>query len=259
MPLMLGCPVRELTINPGLAFFEVQQATPAKQIIGPSQVQIEATIVEVSRTELPVDFFDPNSDEMEARIPLIGQPLERSPLVNIPLDQTDTILEILNQTLLPEIGSQATVDVEIVALSLVSVEPIEVTFNNGQNPELWDVGVTLDINAQVPGTLNVNRTGSNSGTANGQIPITIEVEFERQSDNAERTLEKTVTLNLPVFDWTGAPGEINWPQDVSTNIVPGLSEIPFIGNLFRRSQVEASRNELLIFITPTVRYAESNS
>ncbi len=252
LPLMLGCPVRELAINPGFAFFEVQQASPAKDVIGPQQVVIEATIIEVSRTELSVNFFDPNSDPVDAAIPFVGQALQRSPLIDADLDQTDTILEILNQSLLPQIGSQATVQAKVVQMQLVSIDPVEVTYNEGQNPELWDVGLTLVIAAQLPGQLNVTRTGNNSGTASGQLPIIATLEFERQSDDAERSIVKTETLDIPSFPWGAYPNEFNWPQNGRTNMVPGLSMIPFINNLFQRQQVEASRNELLIFITPTI-------
>lgn len=252
IPLMLGCPVRNLTINPGFAFFEVQQASGAKDVTGPRQVVIEATIIEVSRTELPVDFFDPNSDALDATIPFVGQPLETSPLVNGNLDRTDTLMAILQQVNLSEIGSQATVQAKIAQMSLMSIDPITVTYNSGQDPELWDVGLTIDFTVQMPGALNVTRTGTDSGTAEGQLPVITELSFVRRADGKEVPLEKSGILDLSQFNWSTNPVELNWPQNGRTNMVPGLSKIPVIGNLFEREQVEMRETELLIFITPTI-------
>ena len=252
IPMMLGCPVRNLSINPGFAFFEVQQASGAKDVIGPRQVVIEATIIEISRTELPVDFFDPNSDPLDATIPFVGQPLRTSPLVSGNLDQTDTLLAILEQADLPEIGSQATIPAKIAQMSLASIEPVIVTYNSGQDPELWDVGLMVDFELQMPGNLNVTRTGADSGTANGQLPVIVELSFVRRADGKALSLEKSALLDISQFNWSANPNELNWPQNGRTNMVPGLSEIPAIGNLFEREQVEMSKTELLIFITPTI-------
>jgi hypothetical protein len=252
IPLMLGCPVRELTIDPGFALFQVQQADSAKDVTGPRQVLIEATILELSQSELPVDFFDPNSDPLDATVPLIGSPIVNSMYINGNLGMTDSLLEIIDPIVLPQIDSQITIAVKFVEMNLVAVNPIEVTYNGGQNPEFWDVGIVLDVVPQVPGNLNVVRTGADSGYANGQVPIDLDIVLTRQSDSAQRLLDKGTTLVLPQFDWIANKNEMNWPANGSTNFVPGLSKIPVLGNLFRRKQVEASSSELLIFITPTI-------
>lgn len=252
LPLILGCPVRNLTIEPGFAFFEVQEAPAQKDVIGPSQVMIQATIVEVTQEELVADFFDPGSDPLGAAIAFAGVPIEQSPHVDGNLGKTDTLLEIMQQVDLPEIGSQVMVDVKFIEVSLASLTALGVTFDGGQNEELWDVIFTIDVNDQVPGYLNLVRTEANSGTASGQLPIVVDLTFVRQSDSAERTIEKSATLVLPQFDWSTVPDEVNWPGNGRTNLVPGLGRIPLLGNLFRRSQIEANDSELLIFITPTI-------
>ena len=252
IPLMFGCPVRELTIDPGFALFQVQQADSTKDVIGPQQVLIEASILELSRSELPVDFFDPNSDAVEASVPLVGWPIQSSRFINGNLGMTDSILEFIDPIVLPQIDSQITVPVQFVEMNLIAINPIEVTYNGGQNPEFWDVGITLEVVPQVSGNLNVVRTGADAGYANGQIPIELDLVLTRQSDNAQRLLDKGVTLVLPQFDWIANKNEMNWPTNGSANIVPGLSKIPVLGNLFRRKQVEAQSSELLIFITPTI-------
>ena len=56
------------------------------------------------------------------------------------------------------------IEIEIVALSLVSVAPIIVTYNGGQDPEQWDVAVDLSEVTAPPGTLHATKTHCNGGT-----------------------------------------------------------------------------------------------
>ena len=89
---------------------------------------------------IPADFFDPGSDPLAGRIEFEGVPLPT--LVGPPFSPTDTIVERLAPAVLPGPGTQDTIPIEIVALSLQSAQPITVTYS-GVNPELWDVQVCL--------------------------------------------------------------------------------------------------------------------
>ncbi|MCH8251392.1 MAG: thrombospondin type 3 repeat-containing protein [Planctomycetes bacterium] len=70
-----------------------------------------------------------------------------------------------------EVGDSVTVDVQIIALSLVSVEPITVTFNDGQDPEEWDVSVCLSAFGQPMGSMTITLDEADGGTFDSSIPV----------------------------------------------------------------------------------------
>jgi hypothetical protein len=250
--LMQGCPVRPLTITPGFAFFEVLSPPPTKDVIGPPQVTIEATILQVDSSKLPVDFFDSGSDPLNLSTAMMGYPLMTTPLVDGDIGTTDTIMAILDEAVLDGIGSTATAPVKIPQMNLVATQLIEVTYDGGQNPELWELGLDLNIEDQQPGVMGLMRTSRAGGTAEAQIPILAKLSFVRMSDSAERTLELSIDLIFELFNWTIEPDEVNWPAPGRTNLVPALSRVPTVGRLFRREQAKGESAELLIFITPTI-------
>jgi hypothetical protein len=252
LPTLFGCPVRPITINPGFAFFEVLDADSSKDVIGPSQVQIEATVIEITPSIIPIDFFNSGSDPLTATVPLVGDPLLTSPLVDGDLGTTDTLLAILAPIELPYIDSEATVQAKFAQSRQVTIESVIVTYEGGMAPEPWDLALELEIPSQVLGFINIARTGRNTGILMGEIPIVGKLFFTRQSDETERTVEFEDILFIQATSWVTEPDEVNWPQVGRTNLVPGLRELPMIGNLFRREQVEARGERLLFFLAPVI-------
>lgn len=118
---------------------------------------------------IPADFFGPGSDPFTGTVDLIGEPLTTIP-DNV-LGPTDTIIERKEFALLPECPSVATVDIEIVALSLVSVNPIIVTFNGGQDPQNWDVKVCLSSQPQQTGSMTISQNCTEGGTFDALLPV----------------------------------------------------------------------------------------
>jgi hypothetical protein len=100
----------------------------------------------------------------------------------------DTIVQRKTTASLPTIGSEDVIDIEIVALSLVSTNPITVTYNGGLNPELWDMYVGLSA-SQINGNALIRKTHANGGTFDSDLPVVPTFVFVRQSDAAERTLD----------------------------------------------------------------------
>ncbi|MEK9644339.1 MAG: hypothetical protein VW547_02220 [Alphaproteobacteria bacterium] len=91
-------------------------------------------------------------------------------------DGADTILDIGAPVTLNNIGDSGTTDIQIVALDLVSVAPIEIDF--GAGTQFFDVFVMLDPSAtQLPGSVTFTRTGENAGTYLYTIPETLLVNF----------------------------------------------------------------------------------
>lgn len=137
---------------------------------------------------IPADFFGPGSDPFEGTIVLVGSPLCSEP-VGV-LEATDTIVRRLTDSGdLDDLAPHA-VDVELIALSLASIEPITVTFNGGQNPELWDVQVYLSTTAAQPvGTMTITKTHDDGGTFDSTFGVIPRFIFVRQSPAATMVLD----------------------------------------------------------------------
>jgi hypothetical protein len=117
---------------------------------------------------LPADFFGPGSDPFFGTVFFTGEPI---PLYEgQPTGGADTIVQRQTPASLPFNGSSDTVPIEIVELSLVSTEPIVVTYNGGQNPSLWDVRVQLGP-APSLGSMQINRQTSAGGTYSATLNV----------------------------------------------------------------------------------------
>jgi len=169
-----------LSINPGIDAF---RTSPGDQIFLP----------DFQGNPIPADFFDPGSDAFGAPVCLRGGPpvLTNPPLTDFGASsETDTIIERLNFCTFNAFPDFCSVGVEMRAISLVSVEPITVAYNGGQNPELWDIRVCLSDLPQPPGgTMDINRDDPNSGVFFSFIQVLPKFIFVRQSDSAIREID----------------------------------------------------------------------
>jgi len=158
---------------------------------------------------VPADFFDPGSEPFADAIPLKGSPLITSPPGA--LGSTDCIIRRPNPpVILPMPGSSGTVPIEIIALNLVSVNPITVKYITGP-PEQWIVQVTLS--SQMPqqlGQMTIRKKCCNGGTFDSQLPVTPKFIFTRISDNAKRVLDLGGFLPPIMFQTTGG----HWSHDI---------------------------------------------
>lgn len=129
-----------------------------------------ATFQDFAADPIPPDFFGPGSDPFTNRIVFQGQPLSTTPPEAI--FPTDTIVERQSRAELQP-GRTDTVPIEIVALSLVSVQPITVTHNGGQNPQLWNVQVCLSsVSTQAQGTMTITADNCGfGGTFTATLPV----------------------------------------------------------------------------------------
>ncbi len=162
--LLFGSMAQALTILPGTDLFETPESP--------------YTYMDFGLVPIPADFFGPGSDPFTGTVALRGVPSTTNP-PSI-LGPTDTIVKRTNQAELPTCGSAATVDIEIVALSLTSVTPITVTYNGGQNPENWDIDVCLSSDsAQTPGSMTINQDCPEGGTFDANLPVLPKFTFTR--------------------------------------------------------------------------------
>jgi len=119
---------------------------------------------------IPAGFFGPGSDPFDQPVHFEGfPPLGTTLCPGNDLSGIDTIVERLGTATLPEIGSSDTIPIEIVELQLRNADPIEVTYNGGQNPEFWDLMVTLTPSAPSLGLMTLTKTHAGGGVADIEL------------------------------------------------------------------------------------------
>lgn len=117
---------------------------------------------------IPADFFGPGSDPFVGVVNFVGEPL--GTYLGQPTGPADTIVQRPGDASLPIVPSSDTIPIQIVALSLVSVDPIVVTFNGGQNPTQFDVAVTLG-NQPSTGSMTITHSTTEGGTYDATINV----------------------------------------------------------------------------------------
>jgi hypothetical protein len=113
---------------------------------------------------IPAGFFGPGSDPFDQPVHFEGFPPLSTPLCpDNDLSGIDTIVERLGTAVLPNIGASDVIPIEIVELKLLNADPIEVTYDGGQNPEIWDLTVTLAPSAPSLGLMTLTKTHAGGG------------------------------------------------------------------------------------------------
>jgi hypothetical protein len=105
-----------------------------------------------SHDPIPSGFFGPGSDAFLGFFRLSGIPFHET--------TADTVVRRLSDfNITGKNDAPVTIPIQIVMLSLATVtNPITVTYNQGQNPELWDVRVSLSPNEQqLVGSMTISR------------------------------------------------------------------------------------------------------
>ena len=167
---------------------------------------------------LPADFFGPGSDPFDNPINFEGQPIPVNPADN--LGGADAIVERREEAILPTDGSSDQVETEMVALKLVSSEPIIVTFWGGANWEEWNVTVCLsNVAPPPPGIMNIVRECCNGGGFQLQGQFRPRFIFSQIQGLTEFVLDYPGYIDFVTTDgrWSA---EVHPPYNVPTS--PGL-------------------------------------
>lgn len=150
---------------------------------------------------IPADFFGPGSDPFDGEVCLEGQPLGVTEYGEFA--EADTLIQRATDPFdrcdLPS-PTPRTVPIEIVALSLKSVDPITVTYNGGMSSEDWDVAVDLSAAPASTGSLNVIKEHCNGGTYTSDLNVYPKFTFTKVGE----------PTNQQVLD-TGAEGICSVP------------------------------------------------
>ena len=160
-----------LAASPALAQCSIAPGSDIFQTPGPTGGGGGGGGATYDELSLPSDFFGPGSDPFDGVVYFKGQPF----WVPGPwgFETADTIVERLTTANLPNpLGSQDTVDTQMVALSLVSIDPITVTFNGGVDMATYDVQVCLSSMTPQPlGWMTIRHLCPNGGTFDSFTPV----------------------------------------------------------------------------------------
>ncbi|MFN0137147.1 MAG: proprotein convertase P-domain-containing protein [Phycisphaerae bacterium] len=179
---------------------------------------------------IPNDFFDPGSDPFVGQVTLEGRPIDPATIGN-----TDTIVRRGSDPILlsDPIGAGNSVPIELVQLSLVSIQPITVTYNNGNLPQQWNVTIVESPSTPQPaGTLNAQKTHANGGVFNAQLPVIPALIFTEVGNPVNQRFLDTGgifpplqfnTLNAPWVHIATPPLEV--VTDPGTEFIPAADEL----------------------------------
>ncbi len=173
-------------------------------------------------TPLPPDFFNPGSDPFWGPIMLGGA---GAPLL------ADTVVSRTNEMCFPEpLPSAATVPIELVSLSLVSCQPITVSYNGGQNPQQWDVSVDLSVIPSPQGTMTAVKTYPSGGTFDSILVVRPRFIFVRVGNPSDVRQLDTGLAGMPPVQLSAQNG--SWLHSepfgsaCAAGFAPGFTELP---------------------------------
>ncbi len=195
--------------------------------------------------DLPAGFFGPGSDPFVGRVFLKGTWLDSfdpdgpGPAPSFPgLLPTDTIVRRVASAgpIFP-----ATIPIEIVELSLVSISPITVTFFGGAVSQPWDVVAEVHVSPvtgavvppQLPGSMTIRHESAGGGTFDSTLPVTPLLTFrEVGGPGIVGPMVSPVTLFFAVTreSWSHSANPLIFPADgqsvievvgLTTNFFPG--------------------------------------
>jgi hypothetical protein len=131
-------------------------------------------------TEIPPGFFGPGSDAFTGQVSFGGVPLQA--FNGYSIGDADTVVQRPSAA---DTSSGTPVPIQLVRLSLVSMEPITVTYNGGQNPELWNVSAAPSQTRPSQGQIQINQ----NGTFNSFLNVLPQLTFTRLSDGTQRSFD----------------------------------------------------------------------
>lgn len=186
-----------------------------------------ATFGSADLPALPAGFFDPGSDPFTGEVALVGA---NEPAASAAIRRYGD--PILPSEPPPAIG---TIDVEIVSLHLVSIQPLVVSSNGGSSFEQWTLDLTLSVprSYDIPplGSMWVTKTHANGGTFDAEFYVQPVFTFTRVNPPYDvRVLDTggmlpSLHLSEVVVPWVhDADPSLHLPAS-PTEFRPGVEEV----------------------------------
>lgn len=220
VPSPAGAGDSPLTIPPGIDLFETDpQTTQFTFTDNPPP----------AGTQIPADFFGPGSEPFVGSVYFAGEPF--GTFVNgTQTFQTGDADTVVRRTAALEfngpVPQQDEVPIQMVALNLVSMQPITVTYEGGST-ELWQVNAAISQTPPQPqGQMNAERTGI-GGTFSSQLPVLPRLTFTRLSDGTTAVLDLVNIIQPPQYPaFTFQANNVPWRQGCALPAlaITGLNE-----------------------------------
>ncbi|UCC32608.1 MAG: hypothetical protein JSU86_10045 [Phycisphaerales bacterium] len=173
---------------------------------------------------LPAGFFGPGTEAFKGRVELVGNPLNPAKT-----GSADSILERSADPIRARdpVGKSRTVRLRLVALSLMSKDPITIMSQNG--PQQWQIHVGLSKKRAPTGSLTATKTHANGGTFDSKFYCPELLTFI-SVENPSKTLvldmgDKSEPLE---FSGTGTPFVIKEDPKMRLVRTSGSSFVPAV-------------------------------
>jgi carbonic anhydrase/acetyltransferase-like protein (isoleucine patch superfamily) len=232
-------------LNPANAFYRVLDDTNDILALNEGS-DLYHTAIGLMPLTIPPDFFGPGSQPFVGTVQLAGLPLETAGPFE--LGTADTVIRRLDPLRLPPPDSTIAVPIEMVALSLVSVNPITVTYPSGPSQQ-WQVFVQPGAlsPAAALGQMTLHRSGGS--TFDVQLPVLPTLIF---SNN----LAGTRTMTLPVQTLQGSNGVWSANGGCATDSLR-VPRLP-LGFCMQNIQLSSSQLQLLLFAPSATTHPPPN-
>ncbi len=166
-------------------------------------------VFDFSSDPIPADFFDPGSD------PFAGTIFTEGATGGI-----DAIVRRLDPTIdLDPFPQFDTIDIEIVALNLVSIAPINVT--SGGPTFQWDVEIELSVTPLSLGQMEITKTHADGGTFSSDFDVQPVFTFTRLVSPFDVRVYDTGAFSLPALQF-GSIAPHPWFEDITSDFIPGF-------------------------------------
>lgn len=222
-PFTLASPFMGLTLTPNCPL-----PPPGTGDLVPGYSFIETKTFELviggNEPPIPADFFGPGSLPFEGPIRFQGDPSGITPPCSGDPGQTDTLIERLGPAHLDDPPSTVQVPIEMVQLSLQSVQPITVDGSG-----LWNVHLGLEPSEINAGSMTITRSNSSGGTFSAFVNLHPVLTFEKADGTGMPLVfplvQPCTPFQLPETPWVYDNGQLFWPS-CGANFIPGVTPSP---------------------------------
>jgi hypothetical protein len=188
----------------------------------------QGTVFHFEKMPIPAGFFSQRSEEFDRPVGFRGRPLPSVYFNGLDVSQVDTVVE-RKAPVDVSLGASASASIELVALALESIEPIEVKV--GKRTELWDVQVDVSSKRPSQGQMSITKTDEEGGVFDADFLVLPVLTFTRQCDGKQRILDvgalpvssdldKMLTMRARQAPWRHTAQNVLMIQGLNDNFGP---------------------------------------
>ncbi len=195
----------------------------------------ERAIFRFNEIPIPQGFFAENSRPLARVVRFRGRPLSPSYFGGLVITHVDTIIERkASADVSPPYPCSRTIPIEIVALALEGVDPIEIKV--GKHSELWDVEAALSPSRRSGGEMTITKTSSEGGIFDSALTIFPLLRFIRRCDGNEKIIDvgslpldddivNMLTMHSRETPWRHAAEDVLTIEGLNDNFIAGAPGI----------------------------------